>query len=123
MSEILGISKKTLVQIEKGRNTASWTTIVAVCALFNHSRVLLSVLGDDPVEFVKLVGLRSGGNQKIKTFGGKVWWKEVKIVGTFKIQQNLISHHYRIIDEENYRYIYTFDLAIAEKRLQELNEM
>lgn len=34
MAETLGISKKTLVQIEKGRNTASWTMVIAICGIF-----------------------------------------------------------------------------------------
>lgn len=121
MAEILGISKKTLVQIEKGRMTANWTTIVAVCALFNDSEVLNSMLGDDPVEFIKLIGLKNTEGKKEKTLGGKVWWKEVSKEGNFRLQQNVISQHYRILDEENYRRFSTFNFDDAEKRLNELS--
>lgn len=122
MAEILGLSKKTLVQIEKGRNTANWTTIVAVCALFNQSEILNSVLGDDPVEFIKLIGLQNTESKKEKTMGGKVWWKEVSKEGDFRLQQNMISQHYRILDEENYRRFSTFNLDEAMNRLKELKE-
>lgn len=120
MAEILGISKKTLVQIEKGRNTASWTTIVATCALFNQSEILVATLGDDPVEFIKLVASENGNVPKEKTMGGKVWWKEVENSGKFRLQQNLISHHYRILDDDNYRWYSTFSHKEAEQRMKEL---
>jgi len=120
MAEILGISKKTLVQIEKGRMTANWTTVVAVCALFNDSEVLNSMLGDDPVEFIKLIGMINTEGKKEKTMGGKVWWREVSKEGNFHLQQNVISQHYRILDEENYRRFSTFNFDDAEKRLNEL---
>ena len=122
MAEILGLSKKTLVQIEKERNTANWTTIVAICALFNHSEILNAVLGDDPVEFIKLIGLKNTEGKKEKTMGGKVWWKEVSKEGNFRLQQNIISQHYRILDEENYRRFSTFNLDDAINRLKELKE-
>ncbi|MEC1717584.1 helix-turn-helix domain-containing protein [Schinkia azotoformans] len=122
MAEILGLSKKTLVQIEKGRNTANWTTIVAVCALFNQSEILNSVLGDDPVEFIKLIGLKNTESKKEKTMGGKVWWKEISKEGDFRLQQNIISQHYRILDEENYRRFSTFNLDEAINRLKELKK-
>ena len=38
MAEIIGVSKKTLVQIEKGRVLAGWSTVVTVCA---HPIILL----------------------------------------------------------------------------------
>lgn len=121
MSEILGISKKTLVQIEKGRTTASWTTVVAFCALFNHSEFLVSLIGDYPVEFVQLIAKNIDGTSKEKTMGGKIWWKEIKVKGHFHLQQNLISNHYRILDEGNYRWFSSFEEEEAIKRLDELS--
>ena len=55
MADILGVSKKTLLQIEKGRTKTGWTVAVAVCALFRDSKVLQSVLGKNPVELIELV--------------------------------------------------------------------
>ena len=122
MSEVLGISKKTLVQIEKGRVSANWTTVVALCALFNHSELLVSVLGDDPIYFVQLIGHHNTGLPKERTMGGKVWWREVQRKGDFVLQQNLISQHYRIIDEHHYRWLSSFDQKEVLIRLEELNK-
>ena len=120
MAEVLGVSKKTLVQIEKGRTTANWTTVAACCALFNQSELLISTLGDNPVEFVQMVAHQSDRTVKDKTLGGKIWWKEVSRKGSFRLQQNLISHHYRILDQEDYRWYSTFDEKEAIHRLTDL---
>ena len=40
MSEMLGISKKTLVETEKGRRELSWTEVIAVASVFEKSEVL-----------------------------------------------------------------------------------
>jgi len=70
MAEILGISKKTLIQIEKERTVANWGTVVTLCALFNGSEILLNEIGDDPVEFVKLIAKETDYEPKSKTLGG-----------------------------------------------------
>ncbi|MEK4629103.1 MAG: helix-turn-helix domain-containing protein [Solibacillus sp.] len=122
MAEILGISKKTLVQIEKGRMPASWTTVLAFCALFNESEILVSTLGDHPVDFAQMIAEKIDATSREKTLGGKIWWKEIDHDGDFRLQQNLISNHYRILDSENYRWFSTFDKNEALTRLKELTK-
>ena len=39
MADILGISKKTLVEIEKGRRSLGWTGAVALASLFSGSPI------------------------------------------------------------------------------------
>jgi DNA-binding XRE family transcriptional regulator len=120
MAEVLGISKKTLVQIEKGRTYASWTQIVALCALFRDSEIIESVLGDRPLEILETIAHEEIDVPKSKTLGGRVWWTEIKKMGAFRLQQNVISKHYRILDEQNYRWYSSFDKKEAMKRLEEL---
>ncbi|MBT2625993.1 helix-turn-helix domain-containing protein [Bacillus sp. ISL-32] len=120
MSEVLGISKKTLVQIEKERTLAGWAHVVAVCALFKNSEVLQSVLGDEPLEVIETVAHRSIDRPKGKTMGGKVWWREMKAKGDFRLQQNLISQHYRILDSYDDLWFSTFEKRDAIERLDEL---
>lgn len=121
MADIIGISKKTLVQIEKGRADANWTTTVAFCALFNHSELLSSVIGDHPISFVQLIANNSDGTTGEKTMGGKFWWKEIAVKGKFRLQQNYVSNHYRILDEDDYRWFSSFEKEEAIRRLDELN--
>ena len=120
MAEVLGISKKTLVQIEKGWIQASWTQVVALCALFRDSEIIESVLGDSPLEVIETIAHEEIDVPKGKTLGGKVWWREIKRMGPFRLQQNLISKHYRILDVHNDRWYSSFDKEEALKRLEEL---
>ncbi|TCT25612.1 Xre family transcriptional regulator [Melghiribacillus thermohalophilus] len=122
MANILGISKKTLVQIEKGRNLASWTTIVALCSLFRHSDVIQNELGEDVLEVVETVALETVERPIKKTLGGKVWWTDMLQNNGYILQQNLISKHFRIIDHNNYRYYSTFNKQEAMEKLHELTE-
>ncbi|WP_026672252.1 helix-turn-helix domain-containing protein [Alkalihalobacterium bogoriense] len=122
MATVLGISKKTLVQIEKERLTAGWTVSVCLCALFRHSDVLHSTLGGDPVEIMETIAHDRVIYRKERTMGGKVWWREIKKQGKYKLQQNIISQHYRILDEEEYRLYSTFQKEEAHACLDELSE-
>jgi len=120
MSYILGISKKTLVQIEKERTVANWNVTVAMVALFQQSEILQNVLGDDPLDVIRLVTLKKIDQPIDKTMGGKVWWRDIKKRGEYKVQQNVISQHYRIIDNSNFRWFSTFEKEEVMKRLDEL---
>lgn len=120
MASVIGVSKKTLVQIEKGRLVAGWTTIVAVCALFRSSETLMNSFGGDPLEVIEVIAREDIDYRKEKTLGGKIWWKEVNKDGGYILQQNLISNHYRILDEDYYRIYSTFDKKMAKDRMNDL---
>ncbi|TYS15512.1 helix-turn-helix domain-containing protein [Rossellomorea vietnamensis] len=120
MASVIGVSKKTLVQIEKGRLVAGWTTIVAVCALFRSSETLMNSFGGDPLEVIEVIAREDIDYRKEKTFGGKIWWKEVNKDGGYILQQNIISNHYRILDEDYYRIYSTFDKKMAKDRMNDL---
>lgn len=120
MASIMGISKKTLVQIEKERVLAGWTSVIAVCALFRDSEILQSVLGDEPLEVIETIAHDGINRPKDKSMGGRVWWKEINSKGNFRMQQNVISQHYRILDDKNYRWFSSFDEEETAIRLKEL---
>ena len=122
MSEILGISKKTLVQIEKGRIEASWSVTVTLCALFRDSEIVQNTLGGDPLDILQIVAHQSYDTPKELTLGGKIWWTEIHRLGSFRLQKNLVSDHYRILDESNRRWFSTFDENEAKIKLEELNQ-
>lgn len=120
MAEIIGLSKKTLVQIEKGRTTASWSTVVTVCALFRETEMVQFLLGNDPIEVLETIAREGIDLRKQKTFGGKVWWREIDQKNGFILQQNLISNHYRILDHDFYRIFSSFDEKAAIETYNEL---
>jgi DNA-binding XRE family transcriptional regulator len=120
MAEIIGLSKKTLVQIEKGRVKAGWSTVVTVCALFRESETVRQLFGNEPLEVLEIVSRDDINIRKERTLGGKIWWKELNQISGFKLQQNIISQHFRIIDKEDYRIFSSFDEETTNLRFQEL---
>ncbi|MGF9965903.1 helix-turn-helix transcriptional regulator [Bacillus rhizoplanae] len=122
MAEILGLSKKTLVQIEKERILPSWATVIAICALFQDSEVLQSAFGGSALEVVQTISHRHIEYKKEKTMGGRVWWKEIEKKGSFRLQQNIISQHYRILDDKEYRWFSTFEKEEAIEKLVRFSE-
>ncbi len=120
MAEILGISKKTLIQIEKGRIKAGWTVIVALCALFRESEIIQNMLGEDPLEVLQLVAHQNHDVPKKVTLGGKVWWIDLESHEGFYLQKNIVSGHYRILDQEQRRWISSFDEEDIRKRMKEI---
>ncbi|WP_455662187.1 helix-turn-helix domain-containing protein [Pradoshia sp.] len=120
MAEIIGISKKTLVQIEKERNEASWTTVVAVVSLFRETLTVQTLFGGDPLEVIETVSRESIDYRKEKMLGGKMWWKDIALEKGYKFQQNMISQHYRILDDDLYRIFSSLDRDVTEQKFKEL---
>jgi len=121
MATVLGISKKTLVQIEKERTSLGWTNTVAICALFKDSTILKNIMGDDAIEVIETIAHDRIDRQKDKTLGGKLFWSEIAKKGVFRVQQNVISQHYRILDENDYRWYSSFEKDEVLNRLHELS--
>lgn len=120
MATVLGISKKTLVQVEKERTLISWTNAVAVYALFKDSQILKHILGEEPFEVIETLAHDGINTPKVKTLGGNMFWNEIAKKGKFRVQQNVISQHFRILDDSDYRWYSTFEEEDVMNRFQEL---
>lgn len=120
MAEILGISKKTLVEIEKGRSSFSWAGAVTVAVLFNDSQIVQMSFGGDTLDLIKTISFTNYNENYPETMGGKIWWRLVKEQLGFKIQQNIITQHYRLLDSNNRRVCSSTDLNYINKRLAEM---
>ena len=120
MADIIGISKKTLVQVEKGRITAAWSTVVTICALFRETETIQFILGDEPIEVLETIAHKESDYRKGKTLGGKVWWREIESKSGFVLQQNILSQHYRIIDADSFRIYSNFNEDESKRRFEEL---
>ena len=58
MARVLGISKKTLVEVEKGRRSLGWTGAAALCAIFSDSQVLSGPPGPEKEDYLAQEGAR-----------------------------------------------------------------
>ena len=120
MAAILGISKKTLVESEKGRRELGWTEAVALASIFAGSRILKDALGEDFNEMISALALEDVRLDHPPTMGGKVWWREIGSVSGYRIQQNLISSHYRLLDDKDRRLVSSFNIKDIEDYLERL---
>lgn len=122
MASVLGLSKKTLVEIEKGRTSLGWTGTAALCSIFSQSEVLKNACGGDPLGLMNALAFEKPLLHPVHTMGGPVWWTDVHEDQGYRIQQNIISHHYRLLDPDNNRLCSSFDLEAVEKFLAECLE-
>ena len=109
MALLLGLSKKTLVEIEKGRSSLGWTGAVVLCTIFSSSEVLQNAFGGDLPGLIQALAFRELPIRPEKTMGGKVWWRTVRTGAGWRVQQNYISQHYRILDDGDHRLYSSFD--------------
>lgn len=123
MALVLGISKKTLVEIEKGRSSLGWMGAVAFSALFSDSRILSSLLGGEASDMVKALGFEGKKPYFIPTMGGRVWWRTVEQHEKWMIQQNVVSNHFRALDRNDRRICFGFDFERIRTRCMELEEL
>ena len=101
MAYCLGISKKTLVEIEKERSQLGWTGAAALAEIFSDSSVLQNAFGGEMSDLVKALAFDDTTVNFRQTHGGKVWWKQIEETDKWKIQQNYISQHYRLLTAGN----------------------
>ena len=106
MAQTIGLSKKTLVQIEKERVLPNWTTCVSICALFRDSDVLNSTFGCDPLEMVQTISRNSTTSD--------IYWNTVDSRNGFILQSNKVSDIYRVLNQETRPIFGTSKLREAE---------
>ncbi len=123
MASILGMSKKTLVEIEKGRSSLGWMGAVAFSAIFSESRILSSLLGGGAEEMVKALAFEGKMPYLFPTMGGHIWWRDVEGSDKWRIQQNIISQHYRALANNDRRISFGFDLDTIRSRCEELEDL
>ncbi|MEN6328213.1 MAG: helix-turn-helix transcriptional regulator [Syntrophomonas sp.] len=58
MAAILGISKKTLIEIEKNRKSLGWTNSVALASIFSDSTILYDAIGGDMSDIIIAVAFK-----------------------------------------------------------------
>lgn len=119
MAKALGLSKKTLVEIEKGRSSLGWMGAAAFVSIFRESQVLARLLGGEADEIVLALAFEDLSPHYPKTLGGKIWWRTVETRHGFRIQQNILSQHYRALNQEDERLCSSFSIAEIHRRLNE----
>ena len=110
MALMLGISKKTLVEIEKGRSSLGWTGSVALCTIFGNSEVIAGVFGGKPHDIILALAWNGSEPAYPQTMGGRVWWQTIMENERYTIQQNILSQHFRLLTADGRRVASSFVL-------------
>jgi DNA-binding XRE family transcriptional regulator len=111
MAYILGISKKTLVDIEKGRRSLGWTGSVAMCFIFQESNVVTSTFGGMPADIILSLAFQGHKLPRRRAAGRHPrWWTVIQENDHYIIQQNIISQHYRLLDKDKTRIASSFSI-------------
>ncbi|RPF55741.1 helix-turn-helix domain-containing protein [Aquisalibacillus elongatus] len=119
MAELLGISKKTLVQYEKGRKTATWPTIVVLTSLFRDSVYIQRKLGeDDVVHYIQILARKNVvANTGHQT---KSRWAKIDEQNGYILQKNTITKYYRVIDQFGNRIFSSFYKTSVLRHFQQI---
>ena len=100
MAYALGISKKTLVEIEKGRSSLGWTGSVALCMIFEDNKEISDALGGNIKEIINVLAFETEEPPVKRTKGNRFLWQTIKKTESYTIEQNVLSQHYRLLDRE-----------------------
>lgn len=114
MSELLGISKKTLVEIEKWRSSLGWEGAVTLCVLFQNTREITLTFGPDISILLRALSCGEAFGRPFQS-PHAVWTKILEKEGRI-IEQNTASQLYRLT-ENGETIAASFDLAELRKRV------
>ena len=110
MAYTLGLSKKTLVDIEKERRSLGWMGSAALCLIFQDSEVIAGVFGGQPTDIIMALAFEGKTSHYPRATGRRIWWINLYENTNFCIQQNVISQHYRLLTIDGRRIASSFDL-------------
>lgn len=137
MADVLGLSKKTLVQVEKERKTLGFTAAALVGALFRDSEIMQGMFGESALDIIRLTafdgieqGEENGGDwisrariqARYKAMGRRVWWKDEQQGAVYTLQSHILTAHCRIVDRHDALQYYGADPEEAQTRFRELEE-
>jgi DNA-binding XRE family transcriptional regulator len=110
MAYVLGLSKKTLVDIEKERRSLGWTGSVTLCGIFQESDVIGAAFGGSPADIIFALAFEGKPVPRKRSLPSRIWWQTLYENAECQIQQNTISQHYRLLTNDSRRVASSFDL-------------
>ena len=109
MAYILGMSKKTYVQVELKRRKLSWSETVTFCCLFRQSPIVIDKIGDNSLSHIATIA-----SEEIealsKTHSKSYWWNEIIRDSESYILQNVITGQYKVFNNQDEEIFSTFSI-------------
>ena len=114
MSALLGLSKKTLVEIEKWRASLGWQGAVTLCTLFQNTREITLAFGSDVPAFLRAMSDEVAYLPPVDSPHAQ--WVTVLNKDGKTIEQNTASQLYRF-REQGETIASSFELAELRKKV------
>lgn len=114
MSVLLGLSKKTLVEIEKWRSSLGWQGAVTLCTLFQNTREITLAFGTDVPALLRALSDDAAYLQPVDSPYSR--WVHILELGGMIIEQNSASQLYRL-RQGNETLASAFELSELRKRM------
>ena len=114
MSVLLGVSKKTLVEIEKWRSSLGWQGAVTLCTLFQNTREITLNFGTDIPALLRALSEDAAYLPPVESPHAN--WITILELGGNLIQQNTASQLYRL-RQNGETVAAAFDLSELRKRM------
>ncbi|MBR6793919.1 MAG: transcriptional regulator [Clostridia bacterium] len=114
MSTLLGLSKKTLVEIEKWRSSLGWQGAVTLCTLFQNTRGITLTFGSDIPALLRALTEDAAYLQPVES--PYAAWVPILELDGKTIEQNAASQLYRL-RAEGETLAASFELAELRKRM------
>ena len=99
-----------------------FTSAPASTTLFSESTVLQNTFGGEMSDILKAYAFEQAAPHYPRTMGGRIWWEVTKQGAGWKIQQNYISRHYRLLTADNKHICSSFDAEKLERLANELEQ-
>ena len=119
MALMLGISKKTLVEIEKERSSLGWAGSVVLCTVFSESRILNDVFPDGMFDEIHTIAFEKTEPNYRRSRSNRLWWQTIKQNDKYILEQNIVSQHYRVITRDLRVVASSFDMEELEHLMNE----
>ncbi len=114
MSVLLGLSKKTLVEIEKWRSSLGWQGAVTLCTLFQNTREITLTFGSDIPALLRALTEDAAYLQPVES--PYAAWVPILELGDKTIEQNAASQLYRL-QHNGETLASSFELAELRKKM------
>ncbi len=118
MALMVGISKKTLVEIEKGRSSLGWSGSVVLCSVFSESEILNDTFSTNPIELLKSIAFENSEPIYKRANNYRIWWQSVLETDNYTIEQNIVSQHYRLLTKNNEVVASSFNIEDLKKLIK-----
>ena len=118
IARILGISKKKIIEVEKGRSSLGWSGAIACGSVFSDSKILQADFGSDLADLIHAMAFQDENPTYPKVPSPQYGWKTIDTLHGLSVEHNTVSDYYRLTDADHVTLFASFDKAMVNERFE-----